>query len=62
MMTNCTACTKRPAVQFSGKDWLCAPCAQKRSATSALPYLGAALIAAGVCAIRARAEHRRSKI
>jgi ATP-dependent Clp protease ATP-binding subunit ClpC len=50
MKTTCAACGLRPAVSFAGKDWLCTPCAQKRSVTAALPFLGAALVAAGLVA------------
>ncbi len=50
MKTTCAACGLRPAVSFAGKEWLCGPCAQKRSAKTALPLLGAALVAAGLVA------------
>jgi len=50
MKTTCAACGLRPAVAFAGKDWLCGPCAQKHSATKALPFIGAALVAAGLVA------------
>jgi ATP-dependent Clp protease ATP-binding subunit ClpC len=50
MKTTCVACSVRPATSFDGKDWLCASCAQRRSATAALPFLGAALAAAGLIA------------
>ena len=50
MKSTCTACGTRPAATFSGRDWLCPQCAQKRNATAALPYLGAAILAAGAIA------------
>ena len=50
MKTTCAACGLRPAVSFAGKEWLCGPCAQKNSATKALPFIGAALVAAGLVA------------
>jgi len=50
MKTTCAACGLRPAVSFAGKEWLCGPCAQKQSATKALPFIGAALVAAGLVA------------
>ncbi|HEY8322188.1 MAG TPA: ATP-dependent Clp protease ATP-binding subunit [Candidatus Baltobacteraceae bacterium] len=50
MKTTCAACGLRPAVAFAGQDWLCGPCAQKNAATKALPFIGAALVAAGLVA------------
>ncbi len=50
MTTMCEACLSRPATQSNGTQSLCASCAQRRAATSALPFLGAALAAAGLIA------------
>ena len=50
MTTTCSACGQRPATTFNGPTPLCAPCAQRRAATGALPFLGAALAAAGLIA------------
>jgi ATP-dependent Clp protease ATP-binding subunit ClpA len=50
MDQTCELCGKRPAPVFDGRRLLCTPCAQKRTATGALPYLGAALAAAGLIA------------
>ena len=46
----CELCGTKPAPIFDGRRLLCPPCAQKRAITSALPYIGAALAAAGVIA------------
>jgi ATP-dependent Clp protease ATP-binding subunit ClpC len=46
----CESCATRPvAVSYGGRQ-LCGLCAQKRTAASALPFLGAALAAAGLIA------------
>ena len=50
MTTQCEACKTRPATVFDGRTQLCAACSRTRSATSALPFLGAALAAAGLIA------------
>ncbi|HEV7179164.1 MAG TPA: ATP-dependent Clp protease ATP-binding subunit, partial [Candidatus Baltobacteraceae bacterium] len=50
MSTTCEACGRRPATTFNGPTPLCANCAQRRAATGALPFLGAALAAAGLIA------------
>src|SRR5580704_7590581 len=50
MTTQCELCTARPAVTSYGGRRVCNRCAQKRAATSALPFLGAALAAAGLIA------------
>src|SRR5579863_655361 len=50
MTSNCEACAARPAVTSYGGRRLCSLCAQKRAATSALPFVGAALAAAGLIA------------
>lgn len=50
MNQTCEACGRQPAAaSFAGKT-LCTPCAQKRTAATALPLIGAALAAAGVIA------------
>jgi ATP-dependent Clp protease ATP-binding subunit ClpC len=50
MNRDCEVCANRPAVTSLGGGRLCAPCAQKRTVTNALPFLGAALAAAGLIA------------
>ncbi len=50
MTFECEACAARPAVTSYGGRRLCNLCAQKRAATSALPFVGAALAAAGLIA------------
>ncbi|HET9028737.1 MAG TPA: ATP-dependent Clp protease ATP-binding subunit [Candidatus Aquilonibacter sp.] len=50
MNTTCEACGQRPATVFSGRESLCNVCSQRKAATSALPFLGAALAAAGLIA------------
>src|SRR3984957_4947966 len=50
MTTQCEACKNRPATVFDGRTQLCATCSRTRSATGALPFLGAALAAAGLIA------------
>ncbi len=50
MNRTCEACAARPAaVTYAGRQ-LCGPCAQRRTMTSALPFVGAALAAAGLIA------------
>jgi ATP-dependent Clp protease ATP-binding subunit ClpC len=46
----CEGCGARPASIFDGRRLLCPACAQKRTLTGALPFLGAALAAAGLIA------------
>ncbi|HUA08242.1 MAG TPA: ATP-dependent Clp protease ATP-binding subunit [Candidatus Acidoferrales bacterium] len=48
--TTCESCKRRPASTVLGRSALCTACAQRRSAASALPFLGAALAAAGLIA------------
>ncbi len=50
MTTTCEVCGLRTATVFDGRTSLCAACAQRKAATSALPFLGAALAAAGLIA------------
>jgi ATP-dependent Clp protease ATP-binding subunit ClpC len=50
MTTLCEACKTRPATIYDGRTQLCATCSRTRSATGALPFLGAALAAAGLIA------------
>src|SRR5579863_6987079 len=50
MTFECETCAARPAVTSYGGRRLCNRCAQKRAATSALPFVGAALAAAGLIA------------
>jgi ATP-dependent Clp protease ATP-binding subunit ClpC len=50
MKSGCENCGASPASVYDGQRQLCAPCAQKRAFTSALPYFGAALAAAGLIA------------
>jgi ATP-dependent Clp protease ATP-binding subunit ClpC len=46
----CDACGTRPATTSLGGRSLCVTCAQRRTMTGALPFVGAALAAAGVIA------------
>ena len=46
----CETCGKVPASTSFGGRRLCTACAQKRTMTSALPFVGAALAAAGLIA------------
>ncbi|MGB6985229.1 MAG: ATP-dependent Clp protease ATP-binding subunit [Candidatus Aquilonibacter sp.] len=48
--TTCESCGRRPSTTTIGRSALCSHCAQRRSAASALPFLGAALAAAGLIA------------
>ena len=50
MNQSCELCGARPAPIFDGRRLLCTACAQRRTVTGALPYLGAALAAAGLIA------------
>ncbi len=50
MTTTCEVCRIRDATVFNGRTSLCTACAQRRAATGALPFLGAALAAAGLIA------------
>ncbi|MBV8638351.1 MAG: AAA family ATPase [Candidatus Eremiobacteraeota bacterium] len=50
MTTTCESCGQRPATTFTGRASLCTICAQRQAATRALPFLGAALAAAGLVA------------
>ncbi len=62
MTTTCEVCRIRDATIFDGRTSLCAPCAQRRAATSALPFLGAALAAAGLIAGGALLFENRDEI
>ena len=46
----CETCANRPSIVSSGGRRLCGICAQKRTAANALPFVGAALAAAGLIA------------
>src|SRR5580658_7280440 len=48
--TACENCGSTPAPIFDGRRLLCTPCAQKITLKHALPYLGAAVAAAGIIA------------
>jgi ATP-dependent Clp protease ATP-binding subunit ClpC len=50
MNSTCENCGSRPAPVFDGRRRLCAVCAQRRTVAGALPFLGAALAAAGLIA------------
>jgi ATP-dependent Clp protease ATP-binding subunit ClpC len=60
--TICTACGRRPSTLVLDGSPLCAVCAQRRSAASALPFLGAALAAAGLIAGGAMLIERREDL
>ncbi len=46
----CENCRQRPATIYDGAREVCAACAQRRALTSALPFFGAAIAAAGIIA------------
>src|SRR5579863_9602277 len=46
----CETCGQRPATMYDGSREVCASCAQRRALTSALPFFGAAIAAAGIIA------------
>jgi ATP-dependent Clp protease ATP-binding subunit ClpC len=50
MNTLCDGCGNRPVPTIAGMKQLCADCARKRIGSSALPFLGAAVAAAGLIA------------
>ncbi|HEY6487071.1 MAG TPA: ATP-dependent Clp protease ATP-binding subunit [Candidatus Cybelea sp.] len=50
MNPECELCAERPSVTTLGGRRLCGICAQKRTMASALPFVGAALAAAGLIA------------
>ncbi len=50
MTSQCQSCSQRPAVTTYGGRRLCGVCAQRRAVTSAWPFVGAALAAAGLIA------------
>jgi len=50
MNRSCELCGAVPAPVTHGGRHLCTPCAQKRTVASALPFVGAALAAAGIIA------------
>jgi ATP-dependent Clp protease ATP-binding subunit ClpC len=58
MTTTCESCGTRPATV--GR--FCAACAQRRAATSALPFLGAAIAAAGIVAAGSLLYERRDEL
>jgi ATP-dependent Clp protease ATP-binding subunit ClpC len=53
MNSVCDTCGQHPAPVFDGQRRLCSSCAQKRALTGALPFLGAAVAAAGLIAASA---------
>jgi ATP-dependent Clp protease ATP-binding subunit ClpC len=57
--TLCDSCGQRPAPISYGGRQLCTACEQKRALASALPFLGAALAAAGLIAGSALLAERR---
>ncbi len=62
MTTTCESCRTRPATVFDGRRSFCSSCAQRQSATRALPFLGAALAAAGLIAGGALLFERRDEL
>jgi ATP-dependent Clp protease ATP-binding subunit ClpC len=50
MIIECQSCSARPAVTTYRNTRLCAACAQRRAVRSTLPFVGAALAAAGLIA------------
>jgi ATP-dependent Clp protease ATP-binding subunit ClpC len=53
MTPSCESCGQRPAQVFEGAHPLCTSCAQRRAMAGALPFIGAALAAAGLIAVSA---------
>ncbi|MBV8149695.1 MAG: ATP-dependent Clp protease ATP-binding subunit, partial [Candidatus Eremiobacteraeota bacterium] len=53
MKPACENCGQRPAQVFDGALPLCTSCAQRRAVAGALPFIGAALAAAGLIAVSA---------
>ena len=62
MTSTCQSCRRRPSATVVAGESLCANCAQRRSAASALPFLGAALAAAGLIAGGAMLLENRDEI
>jgi ATP-dependent Clp protease ATP-binding subunit ClpC len=62
MNTTCESCGRRPSTSIVGRRALCTACAQRSAATGALPYLGAALAAAGLIAGGAMLIENRDEI
>jgi ATP-dependent Clp protease ATP-binding subunit ClpC len=62
MNTTCESCGRRPSTSVVGRRALCTGCAQRSAATGALPYLGAALAAAGLIAGGAMLIENRDEI
>jgi ATP-dependent Clp protease ATP-binding subunit ClpC len=62
MNTTCESCGRRPSTTVVGRRALCTTCAQRSAATGALPYLGAALAAAGLIAGGAMLIENRDEI
>jgi ATP-dependent Clp protease ATP-binding subunit ClpC len=62
MTTTCESCRTRPATVFDGRHSYCLTCQQRKAATSALPFLGAALAAAGLIAGGALLFERRDEL
>lgn len=50
MTSQCEGCAARPAITSFGGRRLCGACAQRRAMTGTLPFVGAALAAAGLIA------------
>jgi ATP-dependent Clp protease ATP-binding subunit ClpC len=62
MSITCESCGRRPATMFQGDSSLCDQCARRRTATGALPFLGAALAAAGLIAGAALIAENRDEL
>jgi ATP-dependent Clp protease ATP-binding subunit ClpC len=62
MSVTCESCRKRPATVSDGRTQLCSVCVQQRAATRALPFLGAAIAAAGLIAGGAMLLERREDL
>ena len=62
MNTTCESCGRRPSTAIVGRRSLCTSCAQRSAATGALPYLGAAIAAAGLIAGGAMLIENRDEI
>jgi ATP-dependent Clp protease ATP-binding subunit ClpC len=60
--TICESCRSRPATIFNARGRFCAACAQKQAVSSIMPFLGAAIAAAGIVAGGAYLLENRDEI
>jgi ATP-dependent Clp protease ATP-binding subunit ClpC len=60
--TTCESCRSRPATIFSARGRFCAVCAQRQAVAGMVPFLGAAIAAAGIIAGGAYLLENRDEI